>query len=224
LATTLDQEEAAWADLIQRIDGVEVVAAQGGHLALLLPSQGVPAEETQNRGPGKSHCTIPLGRGHAWAPERISEKHRYSIISISGTDLSGRKPISGRTSVRSDSFHRQKVQRSAALSCKRELLFSPAYRNTPLFLGCGGGLRYREVCLRGHGTSRRMLYLPRGRSWGNSVLIILPALSAWRHYRAWIVLTVKFGLAESASPLTCTWFSPRWAFSLCNLPKGREAR
>ena len=43
MATTLDQVEAAWADLIQRVNGFEVVAAQGGDLALLLPGQGVTA-------------------------------------------------------------------------------------------------------------------------------------------------------------------------------------
>jgi hypothetical protein len=41
--------------------------------------------------------------------------------SISGTALSGRKPIIGRFSVPSESFQRQNVQRLAGLSCKREL-------------------------------------------------------------------------------------------------------
>jgi hypothetical protein len=57
---------------------------------------------------------------HAWGlpPGSVIQ---YSGTSISGTALSGRKPISGGFSVRSDSFHRQFVQRSAELSCKREL-------------------------------------------------------------------------------------------------------
>jgi hypothetical protein len=42
-----------------------------------------------------------------------------SRASISGTALSGRKPMSGKFSVRSDSDRRQNVQRVARLSCKR---------------------------------------------------------------------------------------------------------
>jgi hypothetical protein len=45
----------------------------------------------------------------------------YSRTSISGTALSGGRPLSGRFSARSDSIHRHYVQGFAGLSCEREL-------------------------------------------------------------------------------------------------------
>jgi hypothetical protein len=49
-------------------------------------------------------------------------KHiEYDRISISGTPLSGRKPVSGWFSMHYDSSHRQIVQCLAGFSCKREL-------------------------------------------------------------------------------------------------------
>jgi hypothetical protein len=62
--------------------------------------------------------------------DRTCNLSQYSETSIRGTALRGRTPISGRFSVRSDSFHTQRVRRLAKLSCKRKLtrvLFPPAY-------------------------------------------------------------------------------------------------
>jgi hypothetical protein len=59
--------------------------------------------------------------------------HRNSRTPISGTALSGRKAVSGRFYVPSDSFHRQMAQHLAGLSCKRKREFtrvSPAYRSS----------------------------------------------------------------------------------------------
>jgi hypothetical protein len=68
-------------------------------------------------------------------PRNVAKDPRNlcSRTSISGTALSDRKPISGRFPMRSDSFHRQNVQRSAGVSCKRKLhacFFPPAYRSS----------------------------------------------------------------------------------------------
>jgi hypothetical protein len=63
--------------------------------------------------------------------------HYCSRTLISGKALSGREPVNGKFPALSDSFHRQNVQRSAGLSCKRELyaLFSPpAYRSSAVLV------------------------------------------------------------------------------------------
>jgi hypothetical protein len=63
-----------------------------------------------------SDATIPSGcRTHD------DSRYQNSLISISGTALSARKPISGTVSVQSNSFHIQNLQRLAGFSCKREL-------------------------------------------------------------------------------------------------------
>jgi hypothetical protein len=49
----------------------------------------------------------------------------FSRTSISGTALSGSKPSSGRFYLRSDSFHRQKVQRLAEIFRKLDLYAVP---------------------------------------------------------------------------------------------------
>jgi hypothetical protein len=46
---------------------------------------------------------------------------KYMQSNFDMTAFSGRKPIGGRFSVRSDSLHRQNMQRSAGFSCQREL-------------------------------------------------------------------------------------------------------
>jgi hypothetical protein len=55
----------------------------------------------------------------------VSLQFVYSRIPISGTILSGRRLMREMFSVRSGLIHRQNVQRSAGLSCKRD--FFPAY-------------------------------------------------------------------------------------------------
>jgi hypothetical protein len=47
----------------------------------------------------------------------LQDFQKQSRTLMSGTALSGRCPISGRFSVRSDSFHRQNVQRLVGLAC-----------------------------------------------------------------------------------------------------------
>lgn len=44
LASSLDDEETSWADLVECVDRVEIVAAKRRHPALLVPSQRVPAQ------------------------------------------------------------------------------------------------------------------------------------------------------------------------------------
>jgi hypothetical protein len=66
------------------------------------------------------------------------EKNSISRMPISGTALSGRKRIGGRLPVRSDFFHRKNVQRSAVLSCKRELsgILSLSLTDVRLYATC----------------------------------------------------------------------------------------
>jgi hypothetical protein len=60
----------------------------------------------------------------------LTKNSSYHVqwTSISGTALSGRKPISGETPVRSDSFHRQNVQRLAGISCERDPFCRVSFR------------------------------------------------------------------------------------------------
>jgi hypothetical protein len=62
----------------------------------------------------------PQSDGSAWI-RRLSDLRTVNctVILISGTALSWRKRISGRFSVRSDSFCRQNVQRLTGSSCNR---------------------------------------------------------------------------------------------------------
>jgi hypothetical protein len=115
---------------------------------------------------------------------------KYSRTSISGTASSGRKPVSGRISVRSDSFHRQNEQRFAVSSRKRELyacIFSPAHRSstvirflkksyltalvttisanpTPMFCfpHCRATWLHRNTCMFATSSSHRMVFSVHG--------------------------------------------------------------
>jgi hypothetical protein len=54
-------------------------------------------------------------------PDKDTSFTSYSRITISGTGSSGRKPVSRRFFVRSDSFCRQNLHHSAGVICEREL-------------------------------------------------------------------------------------------------------
>jgi hypothetical protein len=75
------------------------------------------AKPTTSQAPGQAGSQ-GYGQYAATPTAQVSYLIRYiecpimsSRTPISGTDLSGRKAVSGRVSVRSDSFHRQIVQR-----------------------------------------------------------------------------------------------------------------
>jgi hypothetical protein len=81
------------------------------------------SERGVNDSPGRPRQPMIMPKHPHPMPQRKGGCGRVqcSRTSIIGTAVSGRKPVSGRFSVRSDSFHRQSVQRLAGSYYKREL-------------------------------------------------------------------------------------------------------
>jgi hypothetical protein len=76
--------------------------------------------------------TVDCTRSRRWKQNILNSR-----ISMSGTVLREREDISGRRSVRSDSFYRQNVRRLAGFSCNRELHafpLPPAYCSSTVLI------------------------------------------------------------------------------------------